>query len=146
MCQVEQDRVLAVHNVLTTYHVPLLLHKQNLINTISHLLELQHIRIPDSRVSQGKHIWENWIDLTRVQDHTLDTVTIALVGKYTSLHDAYISVSKALEHAAMYCRKKLELVWVDASHLEDETEMNAPTLFRAAWEAVHKANGSKYRL
>lgn len=143
MCQVEQDRVLAVHNVLTTYHVPLLLHEQNLINTISELLDLQQIHIPEPRVVEGKQIWENWIDLTRVQDHTLDTVTIALVGKYTSLHDAYISVSKALEHAAMYCRKKLELVWVDASHLEDEAETSSPTDFKAAWEAVRKANGSK---
>jgi CTP synthase len=38
-----------------------------------------------------------------------DSVSIVLVGKYTSLQDSYMSVVKALEHAAMRCDRKLEL-------------------------------------
>jgi CTP synthase len=143
MCQVEEKQVIAVHNVSTTYHVPLLLDKQKLLNTLGDLLDLKSIKRPTSRIDQGGHMWKDWVDLTRAQDNTLDTVSVALVGKYTSLEDAYISISKALEHAAMYCRKILKLVWVDASHLEDETLQDSPAEYHKAWEAVHTANASK---
>jgi CTP synthase len=143
MCQVEEKQVIAVHNVSTTYHVPLLLDGQKLLNTLGDLLDLQSIKTPAARIEGGGHMWKDWVELTRAQDHKLDTVSIALVGKYTSLHDAYISVSKALEHAAMYCRKTLELVWVDASHLEDETLEISPTEYHKAWDDVRTANGSK---
>ncbi|KAI2607866.1 putative CTP synthase [Hypoxylon sp. NC1633] len=140
MCQVEQKQVLAVHNVSTTYHVPLLLDKQRLLSTLSDLLDLQSIEKSSALIEHGSQMWQDWVGLTRGQDHTLGSVTIALVGKYTSLEDSYISVSKALEHAAMYCRKKLELVYVDASHLEDETSENSPAEFHKAWHAVCTAD------
>jgi CTP synthase len=38
-----------------------------------------------------------------------ETVSIVLVGKYTSMQDSYMSVVKALEHAAFRCRRKLVL-------------------------------------
>ena len=62
--------------------------------------------------------------------HDIDTVTfafgrcfatpvrIALVGKYTDLQDAYNSVIKALQHAAIMAGRKLVLDWVDACALE----------------------------
>ncbi|KAJ5084186.1 CTP synthase [Penicillium alfredii] len=141
MSSMEQYQVVAVHNVTTTYHVPLLLEKQKLIHTISNLLDLPSIPRPADRIEQGNRMWKDWIDLARGQDYLHDTVSIALVGKYTSLKDAYISVSKALEHAAMYCRKKIEVIWVDASHLEDETFENAPAEYHKAWHAVCTADG-----
>jgi CTP synthase len=143
MCQVEKNQVIAVHNVSTTYHVPLLLHEQKLLSTISGLLGLDAVKTPAARIEEGGHMWKNWVDLTKAQAHTSDTVKIALVGKYTSLHDAYISVSKAFEHAAMYCRKTLELVWVDAGQLEDKAKETSPEEFDKAWDAVHTADGSK---
>jgi CTP synthase len=143
MCQVEEKQVIAVHNVSTTYHVPLLLYKQKLLDTLGGLLDLESIKKQAPRIDQGGDMWKNWVDLTRNQDRILDTVSIALVGKYTSLEDAYISISKALEHAAMSCRKTLKLVWVDASHLEDETLENSPRDFHKAWGAVCTANASK---
>ncbi|KAB5572319.1 putative CTP synthase [Coniochaeta sp. 2T2.1] len=141
MCQVEQKEVIAVHNVSTTYHVPMLLETQNFLGTISELLDLQSIPKPAARIEQGKLMWNEWISLAQDQTHKLDTVSIALVGKYISLPDAYISVSKALEHAAMHCRKKVELRWVDASHLEKETQQKSPADFEAAWKSVRTANG-----
>lgn len=121
MCQMEPNQVIAVHDVSTTYHVPLLLENQDLLATISRLLQLDSIQKPAERVQQGKLIWKQWVGLATSQDHVFETVSIALVGKYTSLRDSYMSVIKSLEHAAMHCKKKLNLVWVDASHLEDAT-------------------------
>jgi CTP synthase (UTP-ammonia lyase) len=43
------------------------------------------------------------------QERLFETVSIVLVGKYTSLEDSYMSVVKALEHSAMRCARKLEL-------------------------------------
>jgi len=144
MCQVEQKQVIAVHNVSTTYHVPMLLDKQNLLDTLSDLLELKALKQPAPRIDAGTRMWKEWVGLARGQDHALETVSVALVGKYTTLEDAYISVIKALEHAAMYCRRKLELVWVDSSDLEDETLQEAPAKFHKAWHAVCTANASKF--
>lgn len=141
MCSLDQHQVIAVHNVTTTYHVPILLEKQKLINTITQMLDLGSPRLQKSpeRREQGRIMWKDWVDLAKGQDFLHDSVSIALVGKYTSLHDAYISVSKALEHSAMYCHKKIEIIWVDASHLEDETA--SPADYHKAWHAVCTADG-----
>ena len=44
---------------------------------------------------------------------------IAMVGKYTGLSDAYLSVLKALQHACLAINRKLEVQWIEASDLED---------------------------
>ena len=44
------------------------------------------------------------------EERLLDEVKIALVGKYTKLEDAYISVLKALKHASLHCNKRLNVV------------------------------------
>ncbi len=143
MCQVETKQVLTVHNVSSTYHVPLLLKQQRFRESISSLLELDTLTPAPSKalVDRGAQMWQQWVSLTRAQDGNLDAVSIALVGKYTNLEDAYISVGKSLEHAAMYCKKKLNLVWVDSSNLEDATLEASPAEFHKAWHAVCTADG-----
>ena len=47
-------------------------------------------------------------------------VTIAVVGKYTNLSDAYLSVTKALYHAANKAERKLVVSWVEAEFLSDD--------------------------
>ncbi|KAI5299741.1 Ubiquitin-conjugating enzyme E2 7, partial [Ascosphaera pollenicola] len=135
MCQVKLDQVIAVHNVSTTYRVPLLLEEQKLLQTLNRLLDLDSIKKSDHLLRQGKLNWENWVTLATSQDHAYETVTIALVGKYVSLHDSYMSVSKSLEHAAMHCKKKLNLIWVDASNLETSTQETSPAEYHSAWHA-----------
>jgi len=141
MCQVEPDQIIAVHDVSTTYRVPLLLESQNLLATVGRLLQLDSIKKPAELVKQGKLMWKEWVGLATSQDHVFEAVSIVLVGKYTSLHDAYISVTKSLEHAAMHCKKKLNLIWVDAAHLEDASQESSPAEFHKAWHAVCTADG-----
>lgn len=43
---------------------------------------------------------------------------IGLVGKYTDLHDTYLSVVKALLHASLYCKRCLTVKWIDSSALD----------------------------
>lgn len=141
MCQVDVSQVLAVHDVSTTYRVPLLLEHQQLLVNIAQRLQLGSISKPAHLVEQGKRNWHEWVTLATSLDHAHETVSVALVGKYTSLHDSYMSVSKSLEHAAMHCKKRLELIWVDASHLEDSTQEHYPAHFHKAWHAVCTADG-----
>ena len=140
-CQVEPDQVIAVHNVSSTYHVPLLLETQGLIPTISDILNLDSVPKSKSLVDRGQRTWTEWKKLTTQHDRLFESVSIVLVGKYTNLHDSYLSVIKALEHSAMRCAKKLNLIWVDASNLEDQTKTNNPAEFHKAWHEVCTADG-----
>jgi CTP synthase len=128
-CQVEPEQVIAVHNVSSTYHVPLLLEKQGLIPTIRDVLKLDAVSKAPALVKRGQVTWHEWKTLTTGQERFFESVSIALVGKYTNLHDSYLSVIKSLEHSAMRCGKKLNLIWVDASNLEDESKNSNPADF-----------------
>jgi len=74
--------------------------------------------------------------------HHLDTLTeevhIAMVGKYTDLSDAYLSVIKSLQHAAMAVDRKLVIDWIEASHLEPDWDA---TEHQAAWSLLREADG-----
>ena len=140
-CQVETEQVMAVHDVQSTYHVPLLLERQGIISLLRSILRLDAVTRSSALVAKGQRIWHEWKTLTTAQDRLFETVSIALVGKYTNLRDSYLSVIKSLEHAAMRCNKKLNLVWVDATHLETSTSRERPADFHKAWHDVCTANG-----
>ena len=61
--------------------------------------------------------WENMVENLR---HPDKTVKIAMVGKYTQLHDAYLSVVEALKHGGISCRAKVDIVWVDSEELNEK--------------------------
>lgn len=137
----ELEQVVAVHDVTTTYHVPLLLERQGIIPLLRDILKLDALTISPVLLAKGAATWEEWKTLTVAQERLFDTVTIALVGKYTNLHDSYLSVIKSLEHASMRCHRKLNLIWVDAAHLELETRDQDPAKFHKAWHEVCTAQG-----
>ena len=140
-CQVDPEQVIAVHNVPFTYRVPVHLEEQGLVASLKSVLQLESLSIAPPLQKRGAAIWKRWKEVTGSNINPPDSVTIALVGKYCSLHDSYLSVVKSLEHASMECGRKLELVWVDAALLEDETQLHAPTEFYKAWHQVTSANG-----
>lgn len=140
-CQVEPEQVIAVHDVPSTYHVPLLLERQGLIPILRNVLRLDTLSISPELVSAGAKIWQTWKIMTDTQDRARETVKICLVGKYTALADSYLSVRKSLEHASMRCGRKLEIVWLDSTHLEAETETNSPAAYHKAWHQLCTASG-----
>ncbi|KAK5252347.1 CTP synthase ura7, partial [Cryomyces antarcticus] len=113
-CQVEDRQVVAVRDMPSVYQVPILLEEQGLIPILSDILRLDALTTSQSLVKKGRSTWNQWTALTVGLEHTFQPVSIVLVGKYTELHDAYMSVTKSLEHAAMRCKKKLKLIWVDS--------------------------------
>lgn len=140
-CDVQNEQVIAVHDVNSTYHVPILLDDQRLIDVLSATLALEKIEIPPTSAQKGNQLWKEWKTLTLAQDRLFDKVTIALVGKYTDLHDSYLSTVKSLEHSAMRCGRKLNLVWVEAEALEPATSTGEPARFHKAWHDVCTADG-----
>ncbi|XP_019426250.1 PREDICTED: CTP synthase-like isoform X3 [Lupinus angustifolius] len=68
-------------------------------------------------------------------------VRIAMVGKYTGLSDAYLSVLKALLHAAVAHNRKLIVDWVPAGDLEDVTFKQDPDAYKVAWGLLKGADG-----
>lgn len=109
-CDVAPDDVLACVDAPSIYQVPVALHDQGF----------------DTKVLRKLDLPENDIDLSPLMSflHAAETcsgaVDIALVGKYVSLPDAYLSVMEALRHAGVAHGKHVEVHLVDGEELSDE--------------------------
>lgn len=138
-CQVELDQILVVRDMPTVYQVPLLLEEQKIIPLLRTRLNLDALTVAPASVSSGAELWDTW-KFVVTQDHEA-TIDIALVGKYVETHDAYLSVVKSLEHSSMHLRRKLNLIWVDAEHLEPKAKSTDEEKYNEAWQAVRTASG-----
>ena len=133
-CHVSPNQVVTIHDVSNIWQVPVILERQNLHVTLCEQLNLPNAREID--LYDWKHnvaeMWDTLVD---------DKVKIALIGKYTGLQDAYLSVIKALQHACLEAGVGLELMWVDASHLQDEWKERDAEKHTVSWETLRSANG-----
>lgn len=94
-------------NVL--YEVPLNLHKEGLDSVVCRQLNLD---IPKADNTE----WEQLVERIKNVD---GDVRISLVGKYVSLHDAYLSVAESLRHAGYHHSKKVIIDWIDAETVNE---------------------------
>lgn len=140
-CHVGSEQVVNVHDVNSTYHVPLLLLEQKMIDYLHNRLQLGDITLNDDDKQRGNDLLTKWKKTTGNFDASMETVKIALVGKYTNLKDSYLSVIKALEHSSMRCRRKLDIMWVESSDLEPETQETDKARFHEAWSKISSADG-----
>lgn len=90
-CHVPPTNVISVHDVGNVYHVPLLLLEQNVHRIISRELKLE------AQMEVENPNMKEWTDMAFALDGFKDSVQIALIGKYTSLSDAYLSIIKSLK-------------------------------------------------
>lgn len=107
---------------------------QGVASLVAKRLSLSMVADPDLR---------SWASLADRVDYlsSCPPVTIALVGKYTGLSDAYLSVIKALKHAAAWARRRLVITWIDASGLEDRRDADQTT-YEECWDTLRKADGA----
>ncbi|KAK2463816.1 hypothetical protein APHAL10511_004121 [Amanita phalloides] len=140
-CHVAQEQVFGIHDVTSVYHVPLLLQSQGIVDYLTRRLELDKVPVSDEMREMGRSLSRRWKEMTTGQERLFDSVTVALVGKYTDLKDSYMSVIKALEHSAFRVRRKLNIAWVESSDLQPETQESSPARYHDAWRAVVGANG-----
>ncbi|RDY03816.1 CTP synthase, partial [Mucuna pruriens] len=132
-CHVPSSNILTLYDVPNIWHIPLLLRDQKAHEAILKTLNLQGVATEPN--------FKEWIATTKVYDKFHESVRIAMVGKYTNLSDAYLSVLKALLHASVACNHKLVVDWVPAENLEDDTAKEDPDAYKAAWDLLKGANG-----
>lgn len=140
-CHVGPEQVLAVHDVSSVYHVPLLLREHGVMDFFRRRLNLDALKISDERRLAGEKLWTEWSTLASSYLHLHESVTIAIVGKYTDLHDSYISVYKALEHASLAYKRKMVINWIDASDLEPAMLKKNALKYHESWQQVCGSDG-----
>ena len=116
-CNVPQENVLQNMDVEVLYELPLVMEKEKLAHATCKAL---NIPCPEPDLSDWVEMVENWKNLT-------GEINIALVGKYTALHDAYISVVEALKAAGAANRTNVNIEWIDS---EEVTKESARELFK----------------
>ena len=132
-CHVPAKQVLTMHDVSNIWRVPLMMQSQGAHKTISSILGLGSAEKIDLRE------WR--LALANKWDSLTELVKIAMVGKYTELSDAYLSVIKALQHACLAASRKLKIEWIEAGQLEDLQKEEDATLFEDAWSRLKSADG-----
>lgn len=115
-CNVPQNHVLQNLDVEVLYEAPLAMEHEHLAQVACECLKLD---CPEPDLAE----WRGMIDAWK---HPQTEVTVALVGKYTQLHDAYISVVEALKHGGVANRAQVTIKWIDS---ETVTKQNVTEFF-----------------
>ena len=110
MCDVDEDAVVNAIDVKSIYDLPKLLNDQGLDQTI-----VEHLQLADRATSVD---WSGWQPVLDAVHHPKGEVTIALVGKYIDLPDAYLSVTEALRAGGFAHSTKVNLKWVASDDCE----------------------------
>ncbi len=114
-CNVSPDCVIQNLDLETLYEVPLALEKEGLAKVVCKRLCLE----------DRKPALEDWTKMVNVVKDLLgggkDEVTISLVGKYVSLHDAYISIVESLKHGGIENYSNVNINWVDSEEVTPKT-------------------------
>ncbi|HHV72355.1 MAG TPA: CTP synthase [Clostridia bacterium] len=107
-CDIDKEAVIQNVDAETIYEVPLILEQEGLDRIVLKRLNLS---------CQGPDLQE-WRVMVEKIKNPKHSVTIGLVGKYVSLHDAYLSVAEALNHAGFNSDTAVKISWINAEDLE----------------------------
>jgi CTP synthase len=113
-CNIPGDWVIQNLDAEILYDVPLMLEKEGLSGIVCKRLNLSCAE-PDLA---------EWQEMVNRQKNFSKTVTIALVGKYVELHDAYLSVVEALKHGGIANDADVKIKWVNSEHITEENIKN----------------------
>ena len=110
MCDVDESAVVAAIDAPSIYDIPKVLHSEGLDAYVVRRLDLRFRDVD----------WTQWNDLLTRVHHPKEEVTIALVGKYIDLPDAYLSVCEALRAGGFANHAKAVIRWVPSDSCETE--------------------------
>jgi CTP synthase len=102
MCDVDEEAVVAAVDAPSIYDIPKVLHAEGLDAYV-----VRRLNLPFRDVD-----WTQWDDLLRRVHHPNEEVSVALVGKYVDLPDAYLSVAEALRAGGFAHEARVRIVWV----------------------------------
>ena len=118
-CNVQPECVIENRTLSSLYECPLMLEEQGFSGVVCRRLGLD-VPEPDLR---------DWLAMVESIHSLHKKVTVALVGKYVQLHDAYLSVMEALRHAGYALGAEVDIRWIDS---ENVTENNCANLLSDA--------------
>ena len=107
-CNVDENAVIAAQDVETIYEVPLSLHKEGIDDRIVEALSL----------NTTNSTLQPWETIVKRVKHPSKKVTIALVGKYIDLKEAYKSLCEALTHGGIANDARVDIRWTDSEDIE----------------------------
>lgn len=107
---VEQRAVIEALDAKSIYEIPMLLKEQNLDDIVVDKLKLD---VPSTDLSEWKAVVEALANPT-------DEITVAMVGKYVDLTEAYKSLSESLIHAGLHTHTKVKITYIDSEDIENE--------------------------
>jgi CTP synthase len=109
-CNVRETAVIEARDVSTIYDVPIAYHREGLDREVLAAFGIEEARAPDL---------SRWQRISRVIHNPEGEVTIAIVGKYTGLKDAYKSLIEALTHGGIANGVKVNLDWIESEIFEE---------------------------
>lgn len=109
-CNVPTKAVISNYNVDVLYELSTMLHNQHMDDLV---LEHFGLKAPEADMTE-------WDALVERVKNLKDKVTVAMVGKYVQLPDAYISVNEALHHAGYYANSEVEIKWINSEEITKE--------------------------
>ncbi len=111
-CNIKPDCVIENITLPNLYEAPLMLEKSDFSQVVCRELNI-NTKKPDLTE------WENMVK--RIKERK-NNVTIALVGKYVGLHDAYLSVAEALRHAGYCNNTHVDIKWIDSEEITEKNQ------------------------
>ncbi|HEY8173230.1 MAG TPA: CTP synthase, partial [Dehalococcoidia bacterium] len=109
-CDVEERGVISLPTMDSIYQVPIVLQDENLGD---YVIELMHLDASPRDLAP-------WREMVERFENPTGSVTIAVVGKYVELHDAYLSIKEALIHAGIAHQVRVDIRWLHSERLEQE--------------------------
>ena len=115
-CNVEHSHVFESPDVDTIYEIPLVLYNQNFDKTVLDILDIRN----EQNHTQIEFLKKS-ISTYKSPKHN---ITIAICGKYNSLHDAYKSILEAFIHSGIFNDSKINIKWINTESLEGNKDIN----------------------
>ena len=112
---VTNNDVLSCHDVDSIFQVPEILYEQGLVDVIFKKFN----KIGYVNASQN---WDTWNKIVNSLQNEGTPINIAMVGKYVTLADSYVSVNHALKHAAAVIGKKITIDWIDSENINGNVD------------------------
>ncbi len=110
-CNVALENVIECKDLETIYEVPMYLQKQNFDDVVLKELDLKSDKVADLK---------DWKSFLKKFQNPKKTVEIALVGKYVSLQDSYISIAEAFKHAGADLETDVKVRWVYSGDITED--------------------------
>ena len=110
-CNLKPETVIEALDSSSIYDVPIAYHKQGLDYQVCKHFQLDLSKKPDL---------SRWIKINKIQNSSEGNINIGVVGKYTSMIDAYKSLIEAINHGGLANKVKVTIKWIDSELIEHE--------------------------